>query len=1041
MAQLPIKIGMTGPMSDDSGSRVSAGMKFAFQEANNAGGILSRNLTLVALDDGANTTRAMANIYRLLDVENVLLLAGVVGSDIVELVRPLVLERRIPYVGPYSGSSSLHTPFQEEFINVRASFNDEVVAQATFLVQNTRVQRIACLYQNDSFGIGGHAALVAALANVGLELVATGTYTLGKTDVEAAVETIVSAPRNPQAVVLLALQAPIIKFINLYVPDGRADPNCIFTVMSPGWGSTFNSQLNRTLWPRVYFFFVVPLTGDPNWAISRHFASSYTGTPGALSFEGYIIGRFIVEVLRRTRSVDPTSSMFIDQVYNSRLFVLDDLLVGMYSSNFSGCAQALCSCNSGLRSVYTAQLDTSVVGYLKPGLASLRYSVLDCSSPVTNVIAPLLFGQLVPDGDAGWHGVAQDIGRGIAQAFAEANAGGGAGGSDFVLVQQNYSANASRAMQLLADRYPLVALLGSVIPNTAALHAPIATLGNFDQEADAQDDPFVREEVHVQPATSLELMALAQWAVSAKCPIHLRAPRTVEGQQLLQAMIQSVHSFQVRPSTSSTYESTTDVLAGAHSGCLIALGSDADVAAWYAALPAYPALHLLTLSGAAMRLMAVFPNASNASQAAQLHFATMAAGPWNATLAGSDPGEAWKYGYVLGKAVVQALIHSQYVDEPYITPAQLLDAWYTVKLMSVGSLSIGPYFGDACAAGRAADCECSEGARALAVRSLAAPAAEGSFAISTCHVVYTSLREAGGSDLLVPIVVGAAVGLVGVVVVGALLFFRLTKRDNGAAPKNEAKPFCVLFTDIQASTHLWATIPDVMAPALDKHHALIRKLIAKYQCYEVKTIGDSFMCAAHNPQQAMQLALALQRVFHDETWADAEAINAVYRDIMPGAEAGRTSRSCWNGLRVRVGIHFGHGDIKLDPVSKGYDYYGTVVNVAARIESVCHGGQIGVSQEVYDAVNRLSDVEWEDLGWQPLRGLSEPLRLLQALPAGPLAQRTFPPLRLERDDHKPLALEEGEEAERVTDNITEPSGKRSSVRPGWAGTFRFSITA
>lgn len=44
--------------------------------------------------------------------------------------------------------------------------------------------------------------------------------------------------------------------------------------------------------------------------------------------------------------------------------------------------------------------------------------------------------------------------------------------------------------------------------------------------------------------------------------------------------------------------------------------------------------------------------------------------------------------------------------------------------------SIGPYFGDACAAGRAADCECSEGARALAVRSLAAPAAEGSFAIS-----------------------------------------------------------------------------------------------------------------------------------------------------------------------------------------------------------------------------------------------------------------------------------------------------------------------
>lgn len=45
------------------------------------------------------------------------------------------------------------------------------------------------------------------------------------------------------------------------------------------------------------------------------------------------------------------------------------------------------------------------------------------------------------------------------------------------------------------------------------------------------------------------------------------------------------------------------------------------------------------------------------------------------------------------------------------------------------------------------------------------------------------------------------------------------------------------------------------------------------------------------------------------------------------------------------------------------DYYGTVVNVAARIESVCHGGQVGVSQAVYDAVHHsLGNVVWDDLG-------------------------------------------------------------------------------
>lgn len=46
---------------------------------------------------------------------------------------------------------------------------------------------------------------------------------------------------------------------------------------------------------------------------------------------------------------------------------------------------------------------------------------------------------------------------------------------------------------------------------------------------------------------------------------------------------------------------------------------------------------------------------------------------------------------------------------------------------------------------------------------------------------------------------------------------------------------------------------------------------------------------------------------------------------------------------------------------RGPDYYGTAVNVAARIESVCHGGQVAVSQAVYDIVGRsLPDVVWSD---------------------------------------------------------------------------------
>eukprot|EP00667_Euglena_gracilis_P020406 EG_transcript_22098 len=189
-----------------------------------------------------------------------------------------------------------------------------------------------------------------------------------------------------------------------------------------------------------------------------------------------------------------------------------------------------------------------------------------------------------------------------------------------------------------------------------------------------------------------------------------------------------------------------------------------------------------------------------------------------------------------------------------------------------------------------------------------------------------------------------------------------------------------------------------MAPTLSMHHTLIRKVIAKHRCYEVKTIGDSFMCAARTPQQGLALALAVQTALHEHDWG-TDAVDAVYRDLLDTKEEGQFSNVCWNGLRVRIGIHFGLGDIQRDPLTQGYDYYGTVVNTAARIESVCHGGQIAVSQAVYDAVRgSVTGVVWADLGPQPLRGLAEPLWLYQALPTGPLASRTFPPLRLDKED-------------------------------------------
>ncbi|KAJ9457801.1 Receptor-type adenylate cyclase A [Diplonema papillatum] len=53
----------------------------------------------------------------------------------------------------------------------------------------------------------------------------------------------------------------------------------------------------------------------------------------------------------------------------------------------------------------------------------------------------------------------------------------------------------------------------------------------------------------------------------------------------------------------------------------------------------------------------------------------------------------------------------------------------------------------------------------------------------------------------------------------------------------------ILFTDIVSSTAIWNASPVHMKRALQLHNSLIRKALAEYGGYEVKTIGDSFMAA------------------------------------------------------------------------------------------------------------------------------------------------------------------------------------------------------
>jgi len=90
----------------------------------------------------------------------------------------------------------------------------------------------------------------------------------------------------------------------------------------------------------------------------------------------------------------------------------------------------------------------------------------------------------------------------------------------------------------------------------------------------------------------------------------------------------------------------------------------------------------------------------------------------------------------------------------------------------------------------------------------------------------------------------------------------------------------------------------------------------------------------------------------------------------------------FQGLRVRIGVAIGEPKTVYDEVSKGYDYYGEVVNTAARVEGVAYGGQTLVTKTVYDELSPKvrEQCSTMNVGGVTLKGIEGKVHVYQLLP-------------------------------------------------------------
>ena len=123
----------------------------------------------------------------------------------------------------------------------------------------------------------------------------------------------------------------------------------------------------------------------------------------------------------------------------------------------------------------------------------------------------------------------------------------------------------------------------------------------------------------------------------------------------------------------------------------------------------------------------------------------------------------------------------------------------------------------------------------------------------------------------------------------------------------------LLFTDVEGSIRLWEADREAMAEASARYGCIVREQIEAAGGQVVKTVGEAFRAVFADPSAALASAVAVQRAVGAEPWP-------------PGAS-----------VRVRVALHSGVC------VERDGEYVGPVVNRAARLLAVGHGGQVLVS--------------------------------------------------------------------------------------------------
>ena len=160
--------------------------------------------------------------------------------------------------------------------------------------------------------------------------------------------------------------------------------------------------------------------------------------------------------------------------------------------------------------------------------------------------------------------------------------------------------------------------------------------------------------------------------------------------------------------------------------------------------------------------------------------------------------------------------------------------------------------------------------------------------------------------------------------VTALQIFRDLFSNEALRPGEQISvgTLTILFTDLRHSTQLYREIGDATAfGRVMNHFDVLKKVIAEEDGALVKTIGDAVMAVFRRPDAAVKAMLRAQQMLASPPEGTAP-------------------------LTLKAGVHT--GPCIAVTLNDRLDYFGSTVNLAARLEGLSTGNDVIISNALYN---------------------------------------------------------------------------------------------